>query len=185
MCVLTEISPMSPGEASIALFRVDTLGGSTALLPRPWKSSAVLRSKRDTLMEGRSGGSGLLIRSCCDFFGTDIAGLGFGCTFSKPYILAEVLGTCADSLTFTCLCGLGGWTRVGHSVFLLLLRALVEVSWVQESRHWSKKQQKVSQNHEHIVCTEEDDVYADIEVDRHREAVEEDGILWRARNYRL
>lgn len=65
--------------------------------------------------------------------------------------------------------------RVGQSVLLLWLRAVVEVSRVQQSRHGSKKQQKVSQNHEHIVCTEEDDVDADIEVDRHREVVGEGG----------
>jgi len=175
---------MSPGEASNGLFRIDVLEDSP-LRPRPWKSSAVLRSKRDTLIAGSNGGKGLSVRSGLDFAGIDIAGLGWGCTFSKPYVLAEILDICAVSLTFTGLCGLGGicgWIRVGQSVFLFLLRAVVEVFWVQESRHWSKKQQKVSQNHEDIVCTEEDDMDADIEVDRHLEAVVEGGFWSRAMN---
>ena len=186
MRVLTETSPMSPGEASNVFFWVDDLEASP-LRPKPWKSSAVLRSKRDTLIAGSKGGSGLLVRSGRGFAGMDIAGFGFGCTFSKPYILAEVLDTSAFSLTLTEFCGrciICGWMRVGQSVFLLLLRAVVEVSWVQESRHRSKKQQKVSQNHEDIVCTEEDDMDADIEVDRHLEAVAKGGFRSSVRYYR-
>lgn len=87
---------------------MDALEDSTGLRPRPWKSSGVLTSKRDTLIAGSSGGSGLLIRSGPGFAGTDILGLGFGCMLSKPYILAEVLDVCAVSLAFTALGGLCG-----------------------------------------------------------------------------
>jgi len=75
---------MSPGEVSTGLFLVDALEDLTGLRPRPWKSSGVLTSKRDILIAGRSGGSGLLIRSVPGFAGTDMLGLGFGCTLSKP-----------------------------------------------------------------------------------------------------
>ena len=37
-----------------------------------------------------------------------------------------------------------------------------------ESRQRSKKQQKVSQNHEHIIRAEQDEVDGDAKEDRHR-----------------
>ena len=38
---------------------------------------------------------------------------------------------------------------------------------MQESRKRSKKQQKVSQNHEHIVSTKKNDMKGHAKVDRH------------------
>ena len=37
----------------------------------------------------------------------------------------------------------------------------------QESRQGSKKQQKVSQNHEHITCAQENEMETNVEPDRH------------------
>lgn len=57
---------------------------------------------------------------------------------------------------------LGKWNS--EPLFLLLI--VVEELGLYEFRQRSKKQQKVPQNHEHIIGTQKDDVKGDAEIDR-------------------